>query len=242
MSAKLVAPLGAILVAMSAIQSVQAGETLAADGWWGQPWPVLTDQAADVWAMPGGISQVDRDPFSAGAISFEFMTGYFPRAGVGPHTGFLDNPADNYLPQALRAGLMCNDPHPDRKVLAGVFEMLLEYDYAPIVRTFGNYFTGPSFLLRYNYGWPNRAFVPYSQFGAGLVFTDAWKDPAQRVIGQELEFLLRAEVGVHIMITDNWSFNIEGGYQHISNADLAKRNNGLNSFGGSVGFTRDFGK
>jgi len=36
-------------------------------------------------------------------------------------------------------------------------------------------------------------------------------------------------------LNDRWSLLIEGGYQHISNADTAARNVGVNAFGGSVG-------
>ena len=84
--------------------------------------------------------------------------------------------------------------------------------------------------------------MPYTQVGGGFVLTDAWKDSVQHVIGQQFEFLLRAEAGVHIMLSAHWSLNLEGGFQHISNADLAGRNDGLNSVGGAIGFTRYFGK
>jgi hypothetical protein len=199
-----------------------------------------------VWAgeETGAVEIIspDADPFSAGAVSVEFMSGYFPKADVGPHFEPRRNPHEDYLPQAFRVGLMCNDPHPDWGVLGGVGEMLLEYQYSPIVRTFGDYFTGPSAILRYNAVWPDCAFIPYSQIGAGFVLTDAWKQPEQHIIGQEFEFLLRAEAGVHILLSDSCSLNIEGGFQHISNADMAKRNDGLNSFGGAVGITWYFGR
>src|SRR5262245_2305347 len=45
----------------------------------------------------GGGKLSDADPFTCGAVSLEFMTGYFPRAALGPK-----GPEINYLPQALR--------------------------------------------------------------------------------------------------------------------------------------------
>jgi hypothetical protein len=42
-------------------------------------------------------------------------------------------------------------------------------------------------------------------------------------------------------MSDAWSLDIEGGIQHISNADMATRNAGVNCLGGSVGLTFSFG-
>jgi hypothetical protein len=165
------------------------------------------------------------------------MTGYFPRGNLGPA-----GPTINYLPQALRVGLMLNDPHPDWWMCKGVLEALLEYNYSPIVKGSGHYFTGPCALARYNWVWSDCCIIPYGQIGAGFVLNDAWQDRTQREIGEFYEFLLRAELGAKIMITDNVSLNIEGGFQHISNADMASRNLGLNCLGVAVGFTYYFGR
>jgi hypothetical protein len=43
-------------------------------------------------------------------------------------------------------------------------------------------------------------------------------------------------------LAKNWSFDAEFMYHHISNASLADRNIGVNSFGGFVGFTYLFDK
>ena len=83
--------------------------------------------------------------------------------------------------------------------------------------------------------------MPYTQGGVGAILTDAYKEPWQRAVGQEFEFYLHAEVGVKCFITPNLSLDIEGGLQHISNGGLAKRNYGVNAFGGTVGFTYHFG-
>jgi hypothetical protein len=176
------------------------------------------------------------------------MSGGFAQAGIGPgSTPFQrgqpnTNLECNYLPQALRLGVICNDPHPDWNFCKGCFEVLLEYDYSVIVGDFGSYFTGPNAILRYNFVHPDCIVIPYIQGGAGFVFTDAYRDTTQHLIGEEFEFLLRAEVGLRTMITENLSLDIEGGFQHISNAGLAQRNAGLNTLGGMIGLTFFFGK
>jgi hypothetical protein len=64
----------------------------------------------------------------------------------------------------------------------------------------------------------------------------------QELIGQEFEFLLRAELGLRCWLTESLSFDVEGGFQHISNAGIAVRNGGINNLGFSVGFTYSFGR
>jgi len=201
------------------------------------------EQSATVTGAPTCPAKLeDSDPFRAGALSFEFMSGYFVKSSLGPGGKPGVNPPLDYVPEAIRVGLMCNDPHPDWYLAGGVTEVLLEYNYLPVVRGFGNYFTGPNALLRYNAVRPDCALVPYGQIGAGFVLNDVWNDPVQHLIGEDFEFLLRAEGGVHLMISESLSMNIEAGYQHISNACLAPRNAGLNNVGAAIGFTWSFGR
>ncbi len=206
--------------------------------------PLLTQpaQAAaplppdDFVAAPDPLA--DRFPFACGHATVQFMSGYFARSNVGAHGTIID-----YLPQEVRVGVLCNDGHPDWHWFSGVFEALLAYDYSAVSTHGGNYFTGPSALIRYNYVRPECALVPYLQGGAGFVFNDLYRYPAdQFLIGESFEFLLRAEAGVHWMVTDNFSLDLELGFQHVSNAGLAARNGGLNDVGAAVGFTYYFAK
>ena len=43
------------------------------------------------------------------------------------------------------------------------------------------------------------------------------------------------------MITDNLSLDVEGGFQHISNAGLSTHNGGINCLGAAIGLTYFFG-
>jgi hypothetical protein len=47
-------------------------------------------------------------------------------------------------------------------------------------------------------------------------------------------------VGCHYFVNDHLSLDAEGGYIHISNADLASRNLGINAIGGTLGMTLYF--
>src|SRR5262249_13745698 len=114
-------------------------------------------------------------------------------------------------------------------------------DVLVVTGQFGHYFTGPSALIRYNYRQPGWRLVPYIQGGAGIVLNDAYRTQEQRLIGRWQEFLLQAEVGVRFQVTEHLSLDLEGGFQHISNARLAPRNGGINNLGVTVGFTYTFG-
>jgi len=94
-----------------------------------------------------------------------------------------------------------------------------------------------SFFLRKNFVTPDSKFVPYCQLGVGCILNDAHQDKTQDAVGEMFEFYLHAEVGLKCFLTKDLSLDIEMGMQHISNANLASRNLGVNAFGGSVGFT-----
>ena len=230
--------------------------TLGMVGWLGTPQsraepdspPLVTAHPIYAGTMPGVVgtdapemaclSLHDRDPFQAGSMTFQAMAGSYSKAGVGAH-----GPAFDYTPFVFRFGYILNTP--DREdYLRGCFEVLLETSYSHIIRPYGTYFVGPSALARYNFVKPECALVPYVQCGAGFLFNDVWKTPPalQSLVGENFEFLLQFEVGVRYMITDRFSLDIEGGFQHISNAGLALHNGGINNVGGSIGFTYFFGR
>lgn len=179
-----------------------------------------------------------------GAIwSIQFMSGYYRMTGLGPEASWQWMSArEDYAPQALRLGCECPHVFLPGSWLEGTWEGLLEYNASPIVRDFGTFFTGPCAILRYNYRREDSWCFPYLQGGAGLVLNDAYHNTWQRLIGQPVEFLLRAEVGLRFLVTERMSLDVEGGFQHISNGGLASRNGGINNLGIAVGFTYEFGR
>jgi len=48
------------------------------------------------------------------------------------------------------------------------------------------------------------------------------------------------EIGLKCFVAPNLSLDVEGGFQHISNAGLARRNHGVNALGAQVGLTYYF--
>jgi hypothetical protein len=120
-------------------------------------------------------------------------------------------------------------------------EAVLELTTAPIFFGPGAIVIGPTALLRYNFVQPDCCLVPYLQGGGGFVYNDAYRAKPQRALGQAGEFYLQATGGLHFLLSPHWSFDIEGGYLHISNADTNARNGGINALGGSLGLTYFFG-
>jgi hypothetical protein len=181
----------------------------------------------------------DRDPFQMGMCDFQFMSGWYKKANLGP-----GGPAFDYIPIGLRFGCMLTDPLFDGSCFRGTVEGLLEVNYDKVIREFGHYASGANLILRYNFVQTDCIVVPYFQGGAGFVLTDGykWPSPYQRLIGEQFEFLLRIEAGARVMLTECVSLDVEAGVQHISNACLAKRNAGVNNTGITVGFTYFFGK
>jgi lipid A 3-O-deacylase len=181
----------------------------------------------------------ERDPFRAGSLTFQAMAGSYNQTRVGPH-----GPPMDYAPIVLRLGCILDAPRSD-DYLRGCWEVLAEANYSAIVHhSGGSYIAGPDAILRYNFVQPRCSFVPYLQAGAGFVLNDGWRvQPAhdQPLMGEAFEFLLRADAGVRYMISDCVSLDVEGGYQHISNAGLARHNGGVNNLGGMVGFTYFYG-
>jgi hypothetical protein len=58
---------------------------------------------------------------------------------------------------------------------------------------------------------------------------------SQQIFGGPFEFVLQAKAGARYFISKNWGLMFEGGYEHVSNADIYPRNVGVNQFGGRFG-------
>jgi opacity protein-like surface antigen len=110
----------------------------------------------------------------------------------------------------------------------------------PVFDGFGDWLVGPAVWIRYNFVQPGWRVVPYLQGGLGLIFSDAYQDKSQDAIGTNPEFSVQAAIGARFLLDEHWSLDLEAGYEHISNADIAKRNDGVNALGASAGFTYFF--
>ena len=174
-------------------------------------------------------------------ITLEYMAGVmFSPCGLGPH-----EPVFNYQQNNIRLGWMLVSPddkeNPFRDTpFRGNFEGIFEVTGSYIWETFGTYMTGITGIIRYNFVQPNWIVVPYIQGGAGVIYTNARNWSNQEAIGGNWEFTPQFAGGLKFLIDDNFSFNIEGDFQHISNACTSARNEGVNAYGGFAGFTYYF--
>jgi len=179
--------------------------------------------------------------FQEDRITLEFMTGaMFSPCGLGPH-----EPVYNYQQNNVRLGWMLVSPddkeNPFRDTpFRGNFEALFETTGSYVWETFGTYMVGITGLVRYNFVQPGWIVVPYIQGGAGVIYTNARNWSNQEAIGGNWEFTPQFAGGLKFLIDDNFSFNIEGAFQHISNANTSARNEGVNAYGGFAGFTYYF--
>ena len=179
------------------------------------------------------VPVVIQDPLSKGVTEIELLGGYFHSPVT---TGGGHRPQFDYSGGDLRLGIILSPFLFDHSSLfRGNIELLGDALIYDAVKGPGNYLAGGSILGRYNFIQPGSRIIPYLQLGAGGLHSDAAEVPSQRLIGSNFEFVLEADLGARILLNDRWSLLVAGGFQHISNADTAARNVGVNALGGRIG-------
>jgi lipid A 3-O-deacylase len=185
---------------------------------------------------PGEVVLSD-NAFAQERLSVEVLTGaYFVPSHLGPHT----TPIFDFEATDVRLGYVLCGPIWEGTWLRGNWEALLEVTTAAVFEGPGNVVVGPSAIVRRNFMEADSRRTLYVQGGAGIVYNDAYRDQAQRAIGQSTEFYLSVAVGCRYALTCQWALEAELGFVHISNADLAPRNGGINALGASVGLVYSF--
>lgn len=181
---------------------------------------------------PAAESRFDRGEFELSLMSgllispVDLGRGLFPRTSTS-----LD-----YTQTELRLGVMLNTPW-EAGILRGNFEALVGLGGGAIVHGSGTAIANGDIFFRYNF-IPRRSWVvPYWQIGLGLNASDVARHQDQRLIGRTLEFTIQSSLGVRVLINPRWSLDLEGIYQHISNAGTVDRNVGVNALGGLIGAT-----
>jgi opacity protein-like surface antigen len=180
--------------------------------------------------IPTTIRQEAESNFSRGTKEFQNVAGPFYFFAANHNREAIDFAVDS-----LRLGIMLNDPW-RAGPLSGNFELLGEVFGAGIFDGPGNVMAGATLVMRYNFVQPRARLIPYLQIGAGGVYTDIGEEESGGLISLPVEFNLQGIGGTRIMLNDRWSFVIEAGYRHISNAEIKKPNFGIDSVGGNVGF------
>lgn len=94
---------------------------------------------------------------------------------------------------------------------------------------------GGALDVHYNFVQPGWRLVPYIGASLGISGNDLYVQQSQNIIGGPFEFTLQGKLGARYFMNKNWGFLIEGGYQHVSNNDIYRRNVGVNQTGGRFG-------
>ncbi len=117
----------------------------------------------------------------------------------------------------------------------GSFQIALEPGAAFITTPAKTYAIGLNAVLRHTLlVW--RQFFPYLEGGAGFLNTNL----RTKALGESIEFLLQAGGGFHFFPKERFSLDAGFRWTHISNAGLADRNLGINSYMPYIGFTLYF--
>jgi len=177
------------------------------------------------------------DLYTEDRLSLQVVTGpLVSSSALGP-----DIPDFDYWQTNVRLGWMLSSPDGDGGALDGNLELLAELTGSLVYEGFGDTIAGVAGIIRYNVTGLHPRFVPYVQAGIGLVYTDAYQDRSQTAIGQGFNFAPRAGIGFRYLLSESWSLDAEGVYEHISNAGMDDRNGGVNALGGFVGITYFWG-
>jgi hypothetical protein len=171
-----------------------------------------------------------RDPFSKGDLELEFLAGgesssLFPGAR---------RPKITFIEGDVRLGLIVSDTI-GCSFYRGNFEILLDGFGAGVTDGPGNWLVGGRVFARYNFVQPGAHVIPYLQVSGGALGNDIYRDQTQKLIGGGFEFTTGVSMGLRFLISPHFGLLLEGGYQHVSNADIYPRNAGLNTLGAQAG-------
>ena len=155
-----------------------------------------------------------------------FETSVGSGAMFSPFATGLSRPTLDYTVTEVRLGYMLTNPS-GSNYLRGNFEVLGSLFGGAIFEGEGNYVSGMTCWMRYNFVPFESRFVPFVEGGLGLTQTDL----DRRIEGQSFNFNLNLGVGVRCFVARNWSVNLDYRYQHISNAYLSHHNLGVNACG-----------
>lgn len=171
-------------------------------------------------------------PFAAGTHELQLGLSY----NISTSTNGPLRPAIGDLDANLRCGWMLNSPG-GNGFFRGNCEFLVEAVAGGFTVGPGAVIAGGTLIFRYNFIQPSARWIPYIQAGLGAVYTDAYRQRPQRLLGEAFEFTAQGEIGVRYQLTPHTSVYAETGYRHISNAGLADRNYGLNSVAAQAGMS-----
>jgi hypothetical protein len=111
------------------------------------------------------------------------------------------------------------------------FEVAVEGFGAGIYQNTGHYIAGGTLWFRHNLVPEGMRIAPYVELGMGMVSMDI----NHAYDGHNFNFNLDAAGGIRYFVTPKFSLNAQFQYQHISNANTADHNIGINAIGPVLG-------
>jgi len=174
-------------------------------------------------------------PFQQGGHEFDLSASFLH----SPIFVSKNSPTFNYARQDLSFGWMLSSPGAPG-FFRGNWEVLLNVFGSEVTKGAGNFLAGGRLLCRYNFVQPDSRWVPFIQIGAGGLGDDVYRDRTQRLVGSGFEFTLVGNIGLRYFITPHCAIFGMADFEHISNANTASRNRGVNAGGGSLGIATFF--
>ncbi len=173
------------------------------------------------------------DPFVKGRNEVNLVGGYF----YSPVMATGGRPVLKYVQGDLMFGWMLTSPAPGLGCdwLRGNWEVVANLFGANSVDGPSGFMAGGRLLFRYNFVQPRARLVPFIQLGGGGLGDNIYKNYDQRVVGSGFEFTLVADGGVRYFITPTVAAFLMADFEHVSNANTACRNLGVNAVGGMAG-------
>ena len=196
---------------------------------------VLVLSAAAVCAQTGSDTNVTlslENHFTPGFHEFNLSFGpmFSP---IGNDDG---RPVVNWVEGDVQLGCMLTSIHGDNffgGILRGNLELVGEAWGAGIYEETGSYIAGGTIWGRYNFVPKRWPLVPYFQIGVGGEMMDI----NHQYDGHEFNFNVCGAGGARYFLTPNLALNAELRYRHLSNADTADHNIGVNALGPIVGIS-----
>lgn len=189
-------------------------------------------------SLVAGIQTASADSFS---VDDKFQPGWH-EASIGSSVYISDlivgynRPDINYASGFIQTAFTLNSPGngmAGEGPLRGSLQLAPELFGAGIFHGPGSYIAGGTIWLRYLFVRPGWRVVPFIEGGAGLTSMDI----PHNYDGKDFNFNLNLGGGVRYFVCDRASLNLEYRFQHISNADLWKKNIGVNAGGPSASIT-----
>jgi opacity protein-like surface antigen len=196
--------------------------------------PEVLSAASTTWD-PGTEPEPDTagtsPPSGAGFPQGTFRAGLAFGCGIGP-AWFGSTERHALLLSNLQLGWMATGLLGPDRFYAGNLELMVDilggWQHSPE----DAYLAGLAPVLRYNLA-AGSGWLPFLEAGAGLVATDI-RSPD---LSTDLEFRTLVGLGVNYRLNDRMAVGLGGRFEHISNAEIAEPNHGVNEFEILVGWS-----